>query len=92
VWFGDRRRRLDHARARPLLAAAQGYRVFAHDGAPLGALERIRYEQQVSRPDEIVVSGRGPFRRRRRTFPFDAVGAISARERKVVLGPDGLDD
>jgi hypothetical protein len=71
-----------------LLAAAQGYKVFAHDGAPLGALERIRYGQQVSHPDEIVVCGRGPFRRRRRTFPFDAVGAVSARERTVVLRAD----
>ena len=70
-----------------LLAAAQGYKVFAHDGAPLGALERIRYQQQISHPDEIVVCGRGPFRRRR-TFPFDAVGTVSARERTVVLRAD----
>ncbi len=71
-----------------LLAAAQGYKVFAHDSAPLGALEGIRYGQQVSHPDEIVVCGRGPFRRRRRTFPFDAVCAVSARERTVVLRAD----
>ncbi|MHB8469296.1 MAG: hypothetical protein ACYDCH_06015 [Gaiellaceae bacterium] len=67
-----------------LLAAAQGYKVLTHDGAPLGSLEGIRYEQQVSHPDEIVVTGRG-FRRRRRTFPFDAVGNVSARDRTVVL-------
>jgi hypothetical protein len=71
-----------------LLAAAQGYSVFAHDGASLGALERIRYEQQVTRPDEIVVCGRGLFRRRRRTFPFDAVARVSARESSVVLHPE----
>jgi len=52
-----------------LLTAARGYKVFAHDGAPLGALEHIRYEQQVTRPDEIVVCGRLLFRRRRRTYP-----------------------
>lgn len=70
-----------------LLAAAQGYKVFGHNGAPLGALERIRYEQQVSHPDEIVVCG-GPLRRRRRTFPFAAVGRVSARERTIVLRAD----
>jgi hypothetical protein len=68
-----------------LLAAARGYKVFAHDGTPLGALERIRYEQQVTRPDEIVVCGRGFFRRRRRTFPFDAVARVSVRESSVIL-------
>jgi hypothetical protein len=71
-----------------LLAAARGYEVFAHDGAPLGALERIRYEQQVIHPDEIVVCGRGFFRRRRRAFPFDAVARVSVRESSVVLRPD----
>lgn len=71
-----------------LLAAARGYKVFAHDGAPLGALERIRYEQQVTRPDEIVVCGRGFFRRRQRTFPFDAVARVSVRESSVILHPD----
>lgn len=71
-----------------LLAAARGYAVFAHDGVPLGALERIRYEQQVTRPDEIVVCGRGIFRRRRRTFPFDAVARVSVRESSVILHAD----
>jgi hypothetical protein len=71
-----------------LLAAARGYKVFAHDGAPLGALERIRYEQEVTRPDEIVVCGRGFFHRRRRTFPFDAIARVSVRESSVILRPD----
>jgi hypothetical protein len=71
-----------------LLAAGQGYRVFAHDGAQLGALEGVRYERQVTRPDELVVRGRGFFRRRRRTFPFDAVARVSARESSVVLHPE----
>lgn len=71
-----------------LLAAAQGYRVVTHAGVALGTLERIRYESQVSRPDDIVVYRRGPFRRRRRTIPFDVVGAVSAREGTVVLRPD----
>jgi hypothetical protein len=71
-----------------LLAGAQGYRVFTHDGVVLGALERVRYETQVSRPDDIVVCGGGLFRRRRRTLPFELVDAVSAREAKVVLRPD----
>jgi len=71
-----------------LLASARGYRVFAHGGTLLGALERVRYEQQVSRPDEIVVCARGFLRRRRRTFPFEAVAAISVREGRVVLRPE----
>jgi hypothetical protein len=71
-----------------LLAGAQGYTVYTYDGAVLGALERVRYETQVSRPDDIVVCGRRLFRRRRSTFPFESVLAIDAREGKVVLRPD----
>ena len=71
-----------------LLAGAQGYRVFTHAGVALGTLERVRYETQVSRPDEVVVCGRGLFRRRRRTLPFDVVYAVSPRDGKVVLRPD----
>src|SRR5919108_623819 len=71
-----------------LLAGAQGYTVFTHEGVLLGALERVRYETQVSRPDDIVVCGRGLFRRRRSTFPFEVVYAVSAQEGKVVLRPD----
>jgi sporulation protein YlmC with PRC-barrel domain len=73
-----------------LLAGAQGYTVFTHEGAVLGALERVRYETQVSRPDDIVVSGRRLFRRRRCTIPFELVSAVSAREGKVLLRPDVL--
>jgi hypothetical protein len=71
-----------------LLAGAQGYTVFTHEGAVVGALERVRYETQVARPDDIVVCGRGLFRRRRSTVPFESVHAVSAREGKVVLRPD----
>ncbi len=71
-----------------LLAGAQGYTVFTHEGTVLGALERVRYETQVSRPDDIVVCGRRLFRRRWSTFPFESVHAINAREAKVVLRPD----
>jgi hypothetical protein len=71
-----------------LLAAAQGYTVFTHQGAAVGSLERVRYETQVSHPDDIVVCSRGLFRRRRCTFPFESVYAVSAREAKVVLRPD----
>ena len=71
-----------------LLAGAQGYTVCTHDGVLLGALERVRYETQVSRPDEIVVRGRGLFRRRRSTVPFESIYAVSPHEGKVVLRPD----
>jgi hypothetical protein len=71
-----------------LLAGAQGYTVYTHEGVFLGALERVRYETQVSRPDNVVVCGRGLFRRRRSTFPFESVYAVSAHEGKVVLRPD----
>ena len=47
-----------------LLASARGYRVFADGGALLGVVERVRYEQQVTRPDEIFVCA-GKFLRRR---------------------------
>ena len=71
-----------------LLAGARGYKVFAQGGAPLGALECVLYQQHVSHPDEIVVFALGFFRQRRRTFPFDAVAAISAQERTVALRSD----
>lgn len=71
-----------------LLAGAQGYTVYTHDGVLLGALERVRYETQVSRPDDIVVRGRGLVRRRRSTFPFESIDAVSPHEGKVVLRPD----
>ena len=71
-----------------LLAGAQGYTVYTHEGVLLGALERVRYETQVSRPDDIVVRGRGLFRRRRSTFPFESIYAVSPHEGKVVLRPD----
>jgi hypothetical protein len=71
-----------------LLASAHGYTVFTHRGTAVGALERVRYGTQVSRPDDIVVRSRGLFRRRRCTFQFEAVSAVSAREAKVVLRPD----
>lgn len=71
-----------------LLAGAQGYTVYTHDGVLLGALERVRYETQVSRPDDIVVRGRGLVRRRRSTFPFESIYAVSPHEGKVVLRPD----
>lgn len=71
-----------------LLAGAQGYTVYTHGGVLLGALERVRYETQVSRPDDIVVRGRGLVRRRRSTVPFESIYAVSPHEGKVVLRPD----
>ena len=73
-----------------LLADARGYRVVATGGATLGALERVRYEREVSRPDEIVVCSRGLFRRRRRTFPFAAVVEVNIHEHLVTLSPEGM--
>lgn len=74
-----------------LLAGAQGYKVFTHEGVALGALERIRYETQISRPDDIVVCGRGRLRRNRCTFPFELIHAVSAQEGKIVLRPTSLE-
>ena len=74
-----------------LLAGAQGYQVFTYEGVALGALERIRYETQVSRPDDIVLCGRGLIRRNRCTFPFALIHAVSAQEGKIVLRPTSLE-
>jgi hypothetical protein len=71
-----------------LLAGAQGYRVITHEGVVVGALERIRYQTQVSHPDAIVVSRGRLFRRRPCTFPFESICAVNVRESKVVLRPD----
>jgi hypothetical protein len=71
-----------------LLAAAEGYRVVASDGAPLGWLDHVRYERHADRPDEIVVRRRGLFPRRRRAVPFAAVEAVRPRETIVVLRLD----
>lgn|GEM_PF-7123794 len=71
-----------------LLASAQGYTVFTHEGVVLGALERVRYQTQVSRPDDLVFCGGRLFRRRRRTLPFELVDGVSARDGKVMLRPD----
>jgi hypothetical protein len=68
-----------------LLAAAEGYRVVASDGTPLGWLAHVRYERHADHPDEIVVRRRGPLPRRRRALPFSAVDAVSPRQRTVVL-------
>ena len=71
-----------------LLAAARGYTVFTHQGTAVGALERVRYETQVAHPDDIIVCSRRLFRRRRSTFPFESIYAVSPHESKVVLRSD----
>jgi len=71
-----------------LLAAAEGYRVVAGDGAHLGWLDHVRYERHADRPDEIVVRRRGLLPRRHRAVPFSAVEAVRRRERTVVLRLD----
>ena len=68
-----------------LLSAAAGYRVVAGDGAHLGWLDHVRYEQHADHPDEIVVRRRGLLLRRQRAFPFSRVETVRPRERTVVL-------
>jgi len=71
-----------------LLAAAEGYRVVASDGASLGWLDHVRYQRHADYPDEIVLRWRGWLPRRRRALPFAAVEAVRPRERIVVLRLD----
>ncbi len=71
-----------------LLAAAEGYRVVASDGAHLGRLDHVRYERHADHPDEIVVRRRGLLPKRRRALPFSAVEAVRPRERTVFLRLD----
>lgn len=68
-----------------LLAAAEGYRVVASDGAYLGWLDHVRYERYADHPDEIVVRRGAVLARRRRALPFSVVEMVRARERTVVL-------
>jgi hypothetical protein len=58
--------------------------VVASEGAQLGWLDHVRYERHADHPDRIVVRRRGLFSKRR-ALPFDAVEAVSPRERTVVL-------
>ncbi len=71
-----------------LLAAAEGYRVVASDGANIGWLDHVRYERHADHPDEIVVRRRGLLPRRRRVLPFGTVEAVRQRERTVVVHLD----
>jgi hypothetical protein len=73
-----------------LLAAADGYRVVASDGASLGWLDHVRYQKHADHPDEIVVRRRGMPPWRRRALPFSAVGAVRQRERTVVVRLDRI--
>jgi len=77
-----------HAELGRLLAAAEGYRVVAGDGAHLGWLDHVRYERHADHPDEIIVRRRGLLPGRRCAVPFSAVEAVRPRERTVVLRLD----
>jgi hypothetical protein len=68
-----------------LLAAAEGYRVFASDSKHVGRLAHVRYERHADHPDEIVVRSRGLLGTRRRALPFEAVEEVRPSERTVVL-------
>lgn len=69
-----------------LLAGADGYRVLASDGAPIGWLDHVRYERHADHPDEVVVRRHALLPTRRRAFPFSAVAEVKPRQRTVVLG------
>jgi hypothetical protein len=68
-----------------LLAAAEGYRVLASDGAPVGWLDHVRYERYADHPDEILIRRHVLLPRRRGALPFSAVAEVSPRQRTVVL-------
>jgi hypothetical protein len=68
-----------------LLAAAEGYRVFASDSKHIGWLAHVRYERHADHPDEIVVRSRSLLGTRRRALPFEAVEEVRPSERTVVL-------
>jgi hypothetical protein len=70
-----------------LLSAANGYRVVASDGALIGRLHHLRYQQFVDHPDEIVVRRRGLLPRWR-ALGFSTVEAIQQREKTVVVAID----
>jgi hypothetical protein len=71
-----------------LLAAAAGYLVLASDDKDAGQVDHIRYEQHSDHPDKIVIRRGRMFWTRRRALPFDAVRAVNATDRTVVLGID----
>jgi hypothetical protein len=68
-----------------LLAAAADYLVFASDSKPAGQVDHIRYERHTDHPDKIVIRRGRMFWTRRRAVPFDAVQAVNATDRTVVL-------
>jgi hypothetical protein len=68
-----------------LLAAAEGYRVFAGDSRHIGWLAHVRYERHADHPDEIVVRSHGLLGSRQHALPFEAVEEIRPSERTVVL-------
>jgi hypothetical protein len=67
-----------------LLAAAEGYRVFA-SGKPIGWVDHVRYERHADHPDEIIVRSRGLLGARRRAVAFEGVGEVRPSERIVVV-------
>ena len=67
-----------------LLAAAEGYRVFA-SGKQIGWVDHVRYERHADHPDEIIVRSRGLLGTRRRALAFAAVEEVRPRERTVVV-------
>jgi hypothetical protein len=71
-----------------LLAAAEGYRVVASDGTPVGWLDHVRYERHADHPDEIVIRRHGLLPNRRRALPFSAVATVRSRQRTVILRLD----
>jgi hypothetical protein len=79
------RERKDIVRLGARLADAEGFQVVALDGRVIGELEHVRYKRHTDHPDEIVVSRRALFWRRRGVIPFEAVGSVDPARGRIYL-------
>jgi PRC-barrel domain protein len=73
------------ARLGARLADAEGFHVVALDGHVVGEVEHVRYKRHADHPDEIVISRRVLFWRRRGVIPFDAVGNVDPDRERIYL-------
>jgi hypothetical protein len=67
------------------LADSEGFRVIALDGRDIGEVDHVRYERHADHPDEIIITRRVLFWRRRGTIPFEVVGNVDRRRGRVYL-------
>jgi hypothetical protein len=77
--------RKDIVRLGARLANAEGFQVVALDGRVVGDVEHVRYKRHADHPDEIVISRRVFFWRRRGVIPFDAVGNVDPDRERIYL-------